>query len=168
VVVGRAPRVAGITTPLLMLIEVVFAAGITMAVAGLIIQMRDLVQVLPLVTSLGLFATPVIWPYSKIPDHFHVAGGHLLHKGATVTLHSGAVVHVAHAHWVGGFYINLQLVYGLLNPLGPIIDQARWTLLLGHWPEWNLVGIAALGAALYLGFGYRIFKRLEVNFADIA
>ncbi len=41
-------------------------------------------------------------------------------------------------------------------------------MLLGHAPNWNLAGIAALGATLYLLFGYRIFKRLEVNFADIA
>jgi len=71
-------------------------------------------------------------------------------------------------HWVGGIVINLQMVYGFFNPLGPVIDQARRTMLLGFAPQWNLVGIAALGAMVYLAFGYRIFKRLEVNFADIA
>ena len=75
---------------------------------------------------------------------------------------------VTAAHWVGGFNINLQIVYGFFNPLGPIIDNARRTLLLGLSPEWSLVGMAALGAVLYLLIGYRIFKRLEVNFADIA
>jgi ABC-type polysaccharide/polyol phosphate export permease len=143
-----------------MIIEVVFAAGVTLAVAGLIIQMRDLVQVLPMITTLGLFATPVIWPYSKIPTDFPVAGGHVVR---TIGKHGHAVHHL-----VGGFTINLQMVYGFFNPIGPVIDQARWTLLLGHTPEWNLVGVAALGAVLYLYFGYRIFKRLEVNFADIA
>ena len=29
------------------------------------------------------------------------------------------------AHWVGGFYVNLQMVYGFINPLGPIIANAR-------------------------------------------
>jgi ABC-type polysaccharide/polyol phosphate export permease len=72
------------------------------------------------------------------------------------------------AHWVGGIHVNLQLVYGLFNPLGPVIDNARRTLLLGQPPVWNLVAVAAVGALLYLAFGYRIFKRLEVNFADIA
>jgi ABC-type polysaccharide/polyol phosphate export permease len=160
VIFGRAPRLAGVFVPLLMIIEVVFAAGVTLAVAGLIIQMRDLVQVLPMITTLGLFATPVIWPYSKIPTDFHVAGGHVVR---TIGKHGHAVHHL-----VGGFTINLQMVYGFFNPIGPVIDQARWTLLLGHTPEWNLVGVAALGAVLYLYFGYRIFKRLEVNFADIA
>ncbi len=75
---------------------------------------------------------------------------------------------MVHSHWVGGITINLQMVYGFFNPLGPVIDQARWTLLLGHAPQWNLVGVAIVSAFLYLFFGYRIFKRLEVNFADIA
>jgi hypothetical protein len=39
---------------------------------------------------------------------------------------------------------------------------------LGQSPQWSLVGVAALGSLLYLAFGYRIFKRLEVHFADIA
>ncbi|MBV8462657.1 MAG: ABC transporter permease, partial [Acidimicrobiales bacterium] len=161
VIFGRAPRLAGLFVPALMLIEVVFAAGITLAVAGLIIQMRDLVQVLPIITSLGLFATPVIWPFSKIPSHAHVAGGTQVCHAATRVV-QGIPHHVVHCHWVGGFYVNLQVVYGFFNPLGPVIDQARWTLLLGNSPQWTLVGVAALSATLYLFFGYRIFKRLEV------
>jgi ABC-2 type transport system permease protein/lipopolysaccharide transport system permease protein len=168
IIFGRAPRVTGLVVPLLMVTEVVFAAGITMAVAGLIIQMRDLVQVLPIITSLGLFATPVIWPFSKIPAHVHVAGGHQVCSTLHRVGHHGHVISVEHCHWIGGFYINLQMVYGFFNPLGPIIDQARWTLLLGNTPQWNLVGVAMVGALCYLYFGYRIFKRLEVHFADIA
>ena len=169
VVFGRAPRLSGLFVPALMLIEVVFAAGITLAVAGMIIQMRDLVQLLPIITSLGLFATPIIWPFSKIPDHAHVAGGHQVCVAVLKTAHLHGHPHfVEHCHWVGGFYVNLQVVYGFFNPLGPVIDQARWTLLLGNTPQWSLVGIATLSACLYLYFGYRIFKRLEVHFADIA
>ncbi|MGH9079970.1 MAG: ABC transporter permease [Acidimicrobiales bacterium] len=160
VIFGRAPRLTTVYVPLLMLIEVLFAAGISLAVASIIIQMRDLMQVLPIITSLGLFATPVIWPFSEIPTHYHLAGGHRV-------AHIGAHGHVVH-HLVGGITINLQMVYGFLNPLGPVIDQARETMLLGHSPSFNLTAIAALGALCYLAFGYRIFKRLEVNFADIA
>jgi ABC-type polysaccharide/polyol phosphate export permease len=161
VIYGRAPAAATVWAPLFMVIEVVFAAGITLAISSIIIQMRDLVQVIPLILSLGLFATPVIWSFSHIPAAYHVGGGTHVHR---------AVVngHVVAAHWVGGFTINLQMVYGFFNPLGPVIDQARRTLLLGLSPQWPLVGIAALGAFLYLAIGYRIFKRLEVHFADIA
>ncbi len=161
VIYGRAPKLATVWVPLFMVIEVVFAAGITLAVSSIIIQMRDLVQVIPLIISLGLFATPVIWPYSKIPTDFHLAGGEHVKR-----MHVNG--HKVPAHWVGGIHINLQLVYGFFNPLGPVIDNARRTLLLGQPPAWGLVGVAALGSILYLAFGYRIFKRLEVNFADIA
>jgi lipopolysaccharide transport system permease protein len=160
---GRAPALTTLFVPAFMLIEIVFAAGIALAISSMVIQMRDLVQVLPIITSLGIFLTPVIWPYSKIPTNFHVAGGTLVHK---VVLVNGHVVHAA--HWVGGFTVNLQVVYGFFNPLGPVIDNARRTMLLGLYPNWPTIGAATLGAVLYLAFGYRIFKRLEVNFADIA
>ncbi len=157
------PKLATLWCPIFIVIEIVFAAGVAMAVASIIIQMRDLMQVLPIITSLGLFATPVIWPFSEIPTNYHVAGGTLVR---TTHLVHGHIVHAS--HYVGGFTINLQMVYGFFNPLGPIIANARNTMLLGYAPEWNLVGIAALGALLYLMLGYRIFKKLEVNFADIA
>ncbi len=163
VIFGRAPRLATLWVPLFMVIEVVFAAGVAMAISSIIIQMRDLMQVLPIITSLGLFATPVIWPFSNIPTSYHLTGGRLVHYTTVV---AGHVHH--HAHWVGGITINLQMVYGFFNPLGPIIANARNTMLLGQAPEWNLIVIATLGALAYLLVGYRIFKRLEVNFADIA
>src|ERR1700674_930923 len=161
VIFGRAPALATLWVPMFMLIEVVFAAGIGLAISSTVIQMRDLVQVLPLVTTLGLFATPVIWPFSDIPTHYHVTGGMYVHRA----LVNG---HLIHAHWVGGFWVNLQMVYGFFNPLGPVIAVARTTMLIGHAPQWNITGIAALGAFCYLAIGYRVFKRLEEHFADIA
>ena len=161
VIFGRAPALTTLWVPLFMVIEVAFAAGVTLAISSLIIQMRDLVQVLPIILSLGLFATPVIWPFSKIPTSAHIAFGHHVHR---------LVVdgHVVAAHWVGGITVNPQMIYGFINPLGPVINNARRTMLLGQSPEFALMAVAALGALLYLAVGYRIFKRFEVNFADIA
>ena len=151
VIFGRAPKVATVWVPMFMVIEVVFAAGITLAVSSLIIQMRDLQQVLPIIISLGIFMTPVIWPFSYIPTHYHLFGG----------------TEVA-GHWIGGVSVNLQAVYGFFNPLGPVINGVRQTMRLGHNPSWWPLAAAAVGSLCYLVFGYRIFKRFEVNFADIA
>ncbi len=151
VIFGRAPKIATLWAPLFMLIEVAFAAGLTLAVSSLIIQMRDLVQVLPIIISLGIFMTPVIWPFSNIPAHYHLFGGTEVHH-----------------HWIGGVSINLQVVYSLFNPLGPVIANLRTTMLLGHNPDWETLLAGAIGASLYLVFGYRIFKRLEVYLADLA
>jgi ABC-type polysaccharide/polyol phosphate export permease len=160
VIYGKAPALAIVWTPLFMLVEVVFAAGVTLAIASLIIQMRDLTQVLPIILSLGIFATPVIWPFDYIPNHFHVTGGKYVKYYAA----NGHVLH----HWVGGIYVNLQLVYGFINPLGPVINNVRETMLLGRWPTPGPMVAAVLGSLCYIFFGYRIFKRFEVNFADIA
>jgi ABC-type polysaccharide/polyol phosphate export permease len=160
VIFGRAPKLTTLWIPMYMVIEIAFAAGICLAISSIIIQMRDLMQVLPLITTLGLFATPVIWPYSRIPTAYRIAGGH---RVRLIGLH-GQVYH----HVVGGLTINLQMVYGFFNPVGPVIDGVRQTLLLGHAPDWNLAGVAALGAICYVAVGYRIFKRLEEHFADIA
>ena len=151
VIFGRAPKLATVWVPLFMVIEVVFAAGIMLAVSSLIIQMRDLQQVLPIIISLGIFATPVIWPFSYIPTHYHLFGG----------------TEVA-GHWIGGFWVNLQVIYGFFNPLGPVINGVRQTMLLGHNPAWAPLIASIVGASCYLVFGYRTFKRFEVNFADIA
>ena len=84
----------------------------------------------------------------------------------TTTTHAGHLV--VHHVWSGGFYINLQAVYGFFNPLGPVIANVRQTMLQGQNPTWVPLIAAMCGTSLYLYFGYRIFKRFEVNFADIA
>jgi lipopolysaccharide transport system permease protein len=161
IIFGRAPALATLWVPMFIVIELLFAAGVALAISSIVIQMRDLTQVLPIIISLGLFATPVIWPYSEIPSSYHIAGGRHIHP------HIVNGHHIA-GHLVGGFNINLQIVYGFFNPLGPVIDGARTTMLLGHAPQWNITAAAALGSLLYIAIGYRIFKRLEENFADVA
>jgi ABC-type polysaccharide/polyol phosphate export permease len=116
---------------LLILIELGFTVGVTVGVSALIIQMRDLAQVLPIIIMLGLFATPVIWQFKRVPG-------------------------------------NWQLVYGFFSPLGPVIDDVRRTMLMGLNPAWGPLLAAIAGTVCYLVLGYRIFRRLEVNFADIA
>jgi ABC-type polysaccharide/polyol phosphate export permease len=129
---GYSPRLpTSLWILLLIVIEVLFTVGITLGVSALIIQMRDLAQVLPIVIQLGLFATPVIWQFKRIPGKW-------------------------------------QYVYGFISPLGPVIDDARRAMLLGLNPVPGPLLAAIAGTACYVYFGYRVFKRLEVNFADIA
>ena len=125
------PYPTTVWVPLLILIELGFTVGVTVGVSALIIQMRDLAQVLPIIIMLGLFATPVIWQFKRVPEKW-------------------------------------QLVYGFFSPLGPVIDDVRRTMLQGLNPApWPLLAAIA-GTVFYLVVGYRIFKRFEVNFADIA
>ena len=61
-----------------------------------------------------------------------------------------------------------RIVYGFVNPLGPVIDDARRAMLQGLNPVPGPLLAAIAGTAFYLAVGYRLFKRYEVNFADIA
>jgi ABC-type polysaccharide/polyol phosphate export permease len=117
--------------PGMIVIEVLFTIGLTLGISALIIQMRDLAQVLPMIIQLGLFVTPVIWEFKLIPEKW-------------------------------------RLVYGFFNPLGPVIDDSRRALIQGLNPVPGPLLAAIAGTLCYLAVGYRLFKRFEVNFADIA
>lgn len=72
-----------------------------------------------------------------------------------------------------GYSINeipasLQTLYAAVNPLGPIVDGYRRTVLLGLPPDWGLLGVSSVTAFLLLGVGYVVFKKLETGFADVA
>ncbi|MDQ3957308.1 MAG: ABC transporter permease [Actinomycetota bacterium] len=59
-------------------------------------------------------------------------------------------------------------LYSAINPLGPVIDGYRQTVLFGSAPDWELLGIAAVSSVVFLVVGYRLFKHLETGFADVA
>ena len=56
-----------------------------------------------------------------------------------------------------------------LNPLAPVIDGYRRTVLLRRRNrDFDLVGIAAVTSVVTLVAGYLAFKQLETGFADVA
>jgi ABC-type polysaccharide/polyol phosphate export permease len=63
---------------------------------------------------------------------------------------------------------SLRVLYSALNPLAPVIDGYRRTVLLGLPPDWGLLGPGAATSLLLLAVGYVVFKRLEPGFADYA
>lgn len=63
---------------------------------------------------------------------------------------------------------HLQLIYSMINPLAPVIDGYRRTVLLGLPPNWELLVPGAIAAAVWLVGGYLLFKRMETGFADVA
>ncbi len=60
-----------------------------------------------------------------------------------------------------------RILYCVINPMAPIIDNMRNSVLLGFGPQWGTSSPALCGSLGYLVFGYIVFKRLEVNFADL-
>lgn len=62
----------------------------------------------------------------------------------------------------------LLLGYSALNPLVPVLDGLRRTILLGQNPNWLSLGIGTATSLLYLLGGFKLFKRLETGIADVA
>jgi ABC-2 type transport system permease protein/lipopolysaccharide transport system permease protein len=58
--------------------------------------------------------------------------------------------------------------YSFLNPLGPVIDGYRRTVLHGQSPEFDLIGIGAAGALCFFLGGFWVFKKLEPGIADVS
>lgn len=63
---------------------------------------------------------------------------------------------------------GIRGVYGYINPLAPVIDGYRRTVLQGQAPDWNTFIPAAIAALVVLVGGYAIFKKLETGIADVA
>ncbi len=60
-----------------------------------------------------------------------------------------------------------QLPYAFLNPVAGPLDAFRRVLGLGVLPSPELLGVSLASGVLWLWFGYRLFKVMEPNFADV-
>lgn len=60
------------------------------------------------------------------------------------------------------------LAFSAINPLVPVIDGMRATVLNGLAPNWTSLGVGAASGLIYLLGGFMLFKRLETGMADIA
>ena len=116
--------------PLLALPLALLAGGVGLALAALNVYYRDFRYALPFVLQLWLFASPVAYPLTVVPEQWR----------------------------------NL---YVTLNPAAGILDGFRRALALGELPDPVTLSISVAGCAVVVWLGYRIFKRLEPNFADV-
>src|SRR4051812_23360543 len=61
-----------------------------------------------------------------------------------------------------------QPLYSAINPLGPIIQSFRDTVLQGLQPKLGLLTIAFFSSLVWLAVGWVVFKRMEPGFSDVA
>jgi ABC-2 type transport system permease protein/lipopolysaccharide transport system permease protein len=62
---------------------------------------------------------------------------------------------------------SVRALYSFANPLGPVIDGYRRTVLNGQPPQWTYLGLGALSSLLLVTGSLYLFKRLERGFADL-
>ncbi len=138
---GTHPALTTVWVPVLLVIEIAFTIGVTLIISIVTVYMRDLRHLLGIIVQFGLFVTPVMYSMSNIP------GKHLNRLAIP-------------SHLIG--------FYTVIDPLAPLIDGIRRTVLFGQAPQWGYVGISAVVSGITLIGGFLLFKRLEYGIADVA
>ncbi len=124
-----APGLAILAVPLWVLALAMLALGLGLIGSALMVSYRDVQHILPVGVQLLLYASPVAYSASNVPERF------------------------------------LSLYY--LNPLAPLLEGLRASLLGTPMPPTNAI---AWGATVALGafvLGAAVFRRLERRFADV-
>ena len=127
---GYLPKLGTLWVPLYIAVEIPFVVGVVLLMSSVVVQARDLMQVMGMMTQFGMLASCVLYPFTKFPA-------------------------------------PVRPFYSFINPLAPVIDSMKNSILLGRAPEWGYLGIAACGGLAFFVVGYTVFKKLEVNFADL-
>jgi ABC-2 type transport system permease protein/lipopolysaccharide transport system permease protein len=63
---------------------------------------------------------------------------------------------------------TVLVAYSALNPLVPVLDGLRRTMLLGTHPNWLSLAVGTASSLVFLVGGFVLFKRLETGIADVA
>ena len=124
------PGPALLFVPVLLLIQILFTAGIGLMIAMANLFLRDVKYFFEMVLTIWMFATSVVYPIDLV-------GGTL-----------GAVLK--------------------LNPMTPVIDGYRATILRGELPAFGPLALAAALALVTVLVGWLVFHRAEYQFAEYA
>jgi lipopolysaccharide transport system permease protein len=124
------PTAALLFVPVLLVIQVVFTAGIALLVSMANLFLRDVKYIFDLALTVWMFATSVVYPVELV-------GGKL------------------------GWLLKL-------NPMTPVIDGYRVTLLRGEVPAILPLAVTFAIALVTLAVGWVVFHRAEYRFAEYA
>jgi len=139
---GMIPTVQILWVPLIVLYTVFAALTIAFCGAAVNVYYRDIGQALPVLLSLVMYASPVIYPLQLVKDKL--------------------LVQQAAGEWSNKLYTLYTL-----NPLAGIIDAFQSAVLRGTMPDFNAMMPGAIAVAILLPLSYLYFKRAESYFADV-
>ncbi len=139
---GIAPTWQILWVPLLVLSAMLAALTISFIGAALNVYYRDIATALPVLLSLIMYMSPVIYPLALVKDK-------LLIKQAA------------------GEWSDLLYTVFTLNPLAGLIDAFQNVTLRGLPPDAGAMMPGLLLTLVLLPFSYLYFKRAESYFADV-
>lgn len=139
---GMMPTAYILWVPLIIAYTVLAALTIAFFGAAINVYFRDLGQAMPVLLSLLMYASPVIYPLQLVKDKL--------------------LVQQAAGDWSNALYTLYTL-----NPLAGIIDAFQSVVLRGTPPDLNAMVPGAVMVAILLPLGYLYFKHAESYFADV-
>lgn len=139
---GMAPTAQVFWVPLIILYTVLASLTIGFFGAAVNVYYRDMGQALPVLLSLMMYASPVIYPLQLVKDKL------LVQQAA-------------------GEWSNLLYTAYTLNPLAGIIDAFQNVVLRGTPPDLSAMLPGSVVVAVLLPLSYAFFKRAESWFADV-
>jgi lipopolysaccharide transport system permease protein len=119
--------------PLWIVLLLMLSMGMGLICASLMVTYRDVAYVLPVVTQLLLYGSPVGYSAKEVMEKAPV--------------------------WAQRLYF--------LNPLSPLLEGFKWSLMGEGEVRWGYVAYAAAFAAVLAVAGAFSFKRMERRFADV-
>jgi len=136
--------------PFPIILILMLSLGVGLITAALTVSYRDVQYILPVLTQILLYGSPVAYPLwyvmSKIPQ--------------TVILH----LHLGARHWEP--HLHLRPLY-LLNPLAAPLEAFKASLLGTDWPSTPSLVYAIIASVGMILIGAYSFKKMERKFADV-
>ncbi len=136
------PTIYALWVPAIILYTMTVALTISFFGAAINVYYRDMTQALPVLLSLLMYGSPVMYPLSLV--------------------HQKLIVEQAAGQWSNDLYTLYTL-----NPLAGIIDSFQRVLLKGLPPDMNALYPGIILTLAILPFSYMFFKRAENWFADV-
>ena len=113
----------------ILLLQILFTLAVCFFGSALNVFYRDIGQAIMFLTGLWMYACPIVYPISVIPEKY-------------------------------------RMLYAL-NPMVGIIDGYRKVIIQGVAPNWDFILISFVVTVLTVIISFKIFKKLEIQFADI-
>ena len=139
---GMVPTAYALWVPVIIFYTVLVSLTIAFAGSAINVYYRDMGQALPVLLSLLMYASPVIYPLQLVKDKL--------------------LVQQAAGEWSNALYTLYTL-----NPLAGIIDAFQSVVLRGSPPDLGAMVPGAVFVAVCLPLSYAFFKRAESYFADV-
>jgi len=136
------PTVYSLWVPIIVFYTMMVALGISFFGAAINVYYRDMSQALPVVLSLLMYGSPVMYPLSLV--------------------HKKLIEEQAAGHWSNDLYTLYTL-----NPLAGIIDSFQRVMLKGLPPDFEVLYPGVVLTLVILPLSYVFFKRAENWFAEV-